>query len=193
MTMVSMQSRWALFLLAAGTALTSACVIKTTTGDTGTGGAGGSSSGTGGGPTDSGIADVSRDAWQDGGSGVDSCDQCMVMKCSTEMDDCLNDTACFTGDPGAPGQYEQVTACVEQLRTMRSVKRIDLRTCGTRVGTSSDWPPVGMADTTINVINCLATGQTMVLMNNGWASTAQVMDPWAPNSCAKLACTSMVQ
>jgi hypothetical protein len=235
MTRVSMRWTWALVLVAGGAVFTPACVIKATTGDSGTGGttgatgtpttsttvsatatgsvtatvgsggatgsttsgttggAGGSSSGTGGAPTDSGIADASRDAWQDGGSGVDSCDQCMVMKCLTEMNACLNDSQCFTGDPMDPGQYETVIACVEQLRTMRAVKRIDLRTCGLRVGTGSAWPPVGMADTTTDVINCMATGQTMIPMNNSWADSQNVTQPWAPDSCAKLACTSMVQ
>jgi hypothetical protein len=133
------------------------------------------------------------DAWQDGGSGVDSCDQCMVMNCSQEFDDCFADPMCISGDPMKPGQYEVVTACVEQLRTSRAVKRVDLRNCGLTVGTGSAWPPVGMADSTTNIINCMATGQTNVPMNNSWADPQNVTQPWAPNSCAKLACTSMVQ
>jgi hypothetical protein len=133
------------------------------------------------------------DAGQDGGSGVDSCDQCMVMKCSQEMNECFADPMCISGDPMAPGQYEIVTACVEQLRTMTAVKRGDLRMCGLRVGTGTAWPPVGMADSTTNIINCMATGETNVPMNNDWAAPQNLMTPWAPTSCAKLACTSMVQ
>jgi len=143
---------------------------------------------------DSGVIyDASGDAWQDGGSGLDACDKCLDMQCGKELDDCLADPVCFSGDPQDPGQYEQVTSCVEQLRTRQAVKRPDLRNCGLTVGTGSGWPPDGMADTTTNLINCMATGQTMIPMNNSWADTQNLSQPWAPASCAKLACTSMVQ
>ena len=33
----------------------------------------------------------------------------------------------------------------------------------------------------------------MVLMNNSWADFQRPNDPWTPNGCAKLACTSMVR
>jgi hypothetical protein len=133
-----------------------------------------------------------RDAWVDGG-GLDACDTCLDMQCGPELDACLNDPICFTGDPQDPGQFEQVIACVEQKRTMQSVKRPDLRSCGLVVGTGTGWPPDGMADTTTDVINCMATGQSMVPMNNSWADQQNLSQPWAANSCAKLACTAMVQ
>jgi hypothetical protein len=115
------------------------------------------------------------------------------MQCAAELTACLDDPVCFTGDPQNPGQYERVITCVEQMRTMKAVKRADLVTCGLRVGTGSGWPPDGMADTTTDVINCMVTGQMGVPMNNSWANSSNINSPWPANGCAKLACTSMVQ
>jgi hypothetical protein len=160
-------------------------------------GAGGSSGGSGGSGTggwmDSGVRDASGDVWQDGGPGIDDCDKCLVMQCSKELEACLDDPACFSGDPQDPGQYEGVIACVEQKRTTQAVKRADLVDCGLVAVPGVGWPPDDMADTTTDLINCMATGQTMVPMNNSWANSTNINMAWAPNSCAKLACTSKVQ
>jgi hypothetical protein len=116
----------------------------------------------------------------------------MVMQCDKEFDACFADPMCFSGDPDAPGQYEQVIECVEQRRTMQAVKRIDLRTCGQIIGNRTGWPPDGMTPATTDIINCMATGQTMIPMNNSWADNANITQVWPPMSCAKLACTSMI-
>jgi hypothetical protein len=160
-----------------------------TTGSTGAGGNAGTGYGGSGGWADSGV----KDAAGDSGPGIDACDDCMLMKCAQEFQDCLDDPICFSPDGDGSGQYEKVVNCVEQKRTIMSVKRPDLRSCGLTVGTGSGWPPDGMADTTTNIMNCMATGQTMVPMNNSWADPMNLTQPWAANSCAKIACTSMVQ
>ena len=180
-----------------GGASVSTSGTSSTTSSSSTGGAGGTtgtggSSGTGG-TTDAGSRDAATDSGSEGGTGIDACDSCMVMQCAKEFDDCFDDPMCFSGDPSAPGQYELVVECVEQKRTMQDVKRIDFRTCGQIVGTGIDWPPPGMTEATTNIMNCMATGQTMIPMNNSWASNANITQVWPPNSCAKLACTSRIQ
>jgi hypothetical protein len=159
----------------------------------GAGGSGGQGGTAGaGGQADAG-KDGPYDAGQEAGTGIDACDQCVVMQCSKEFDDCFADPMCFTGDPDDPGQYEQVTSCVEQRRTMQAVKRIDLRSCGQQVGNGIGWPPDGMSEATTNIINCMATGQTSIPMNNSWADNTNITQVWPTTSCAKLACTSMIQ
>jgi hypothetical protein len=75
---------------------------------------------------------------------------------------------------------------------VRPVKRADLRSCGTQVGTNDLWPPDGMVDTTRNLINCMATGITGESENDAWANSSNVNNAWASTSCAKLACTSQL-
>jgi hypothetical protein len=136
---------------------------------------------------DSGIYDASADA----GPGLDPCDKCLDMQCGTELDACLKDDMCFTGDPQNPGQYELVVACVENLRVTQKVRRVDFRDCGidTVNASGTAWPPIGMAQTTTNVMNCMAMGQPN---DNTWASSTNVTQAWPTNSCAALACTAMI-
>jgi hypothetical protein len=113
------------------------------------------------------------------------------MQCGQEFDACVSDSACYTGDSSAPGQYELVVACVENLRVMQKVKRVDLRDCGIDAvnATGTLWPPNGMAVTTTNIMNCMAMGQPN---DNTWASSTNVTQPWPTTSCAALACTSQL-
>jgi hypothetical protein len=175
-----------------GSAGTSGGSVSTTGGATTSGGAssgaGGEAAGAGGTGGDGG-ADGQGGA---GGASFDDCDSCLDAKCQKELDACLADPLCVSDAGDGSGQYEQIVVCVEQIRTTRPVKRIDLRTCGTQVGTNDLWPPDGMVDTTRNLINCMATGVTNEAENDAWANSSNISNPWAAGSCAKLACTSQL-
>jgi hypothetical protein len=152
-------------------------------------GAGGEAGGAGGTGGDGGQGG----AGGAGGASFDDCESCLDAKCQKELDACLADPLCISDAGDGSGQYEQIMVkCVDPIRTTRPVKRIDLRTCGTQVGTNDLWPPDGMADTTRNLINCMATGVTNEAENDAWANSSNVSNPWAAGSCAKLACTSQL-
>jgi hypothetical protein len=186
------------------------CVCAGSTGGTGAGGdaAGGAANGSGGDATTNGGAAAGGEANATGGASssyggaagesaggaaaaLDACDTCMSNTCSTELDACLADPTCFSDQADGSGQYEQVTACVEELRATQAVKRADLRDCGIVAisGTGFDWPPPEMAVTTTNVINCMAMG---VPNDSTWADDANIDTPWPTTSCAKLSCTSQL-
>jgi hypothetical protein len=153
-------------------------------------GAGGEAGGAGGGIGGDGGQGGAGGA---GGASFDDCESCLDAKCQKELDACLADPLCISDAGDGSGQYEQIMVkCVDPIRTTRPVKRIDLRTCGTQVGTNDLWPPDGMADTTRNLINCMATGVTNEAENDAWANSSNVSNPWAAGSCAKLACTSQL-
>jgi hypothetical protein len=135
-----------------------------------------------------------------GGLGGDVCDECLLQQCPAEFDACLSDPACF-GD-GTSGQFEDMITCIEQVRAMTPpapAKRIDVVNCGIVVGNNASsfaWPPDGMAQTTTDLINCMATGMQNTPNNNGWAqgdpdvATDPISQKWADGSCAKSSCTS---
>jgi hypothetical protein len=148
--------------------------------------------GSGGDPSGGIGGEGASDAGGQGGASFDDCDACADAKCTAEFDACLDDPICITEDVNGTGQYEVIIDCMEKIRATRPLKRIDLRNCGTTVGTGSAWPPDGMAPTTLNLVNCIATGVTGDSMNNAWADNANISNPWAANSCAKLACTSQL-
>jgi hypothetical protein len=182
-----------------GSTSTTGGSTSTTGGSTSTtGGAitsGGASSGAGGEAGGAGGAGGDGEQGGNGGAGgasFDDCDSCLDAKCQKELDACLLDPLCVSDAGDGSGQYEQIVVCVDQIRTTRAVKRVDLRTCGTQVGTNDLWPPDGMADTTRNLINCMATGVTNEAENDAWANSSNVSNPWAAGSCAKLACTSQL-
>ncbi|HWA77383.1 MAG TPA: hypothetical protein VG937_33840 [Polyangiaceae bacterium] len=154
-------------------------------------GAGGEAAGSGGTGGDGG-GDGQGGAGGAGGASFDDCESCLDAKCQKELDACLGDPLCFSDAGDGSGQYEQIIVCVDQIRVSRPVKRIDLRTCGTQVGTNDLWPPDGMADTTRNLINCMATGVTNEAENDAWANSSNVNNVWAASSCAKLACTAQL-
>jgi hypothetical protein len=168
----------------------------TTTGGSSAAGAGGSSAGAGGDDTQVGGNGGAANAGAGGEGGVsfDDCDTCLDTKCTAELDACLADTQCISDDLNGSGQYEQVVACVEGIRTTRPVKRIDLRDCGNSVGSNLNnlWPPDEMTVATVDLINCMATGVANEAGNSAWANQANVTNAWAPASCAKLACTSQL-
>lgn len=170
--------------------------------DTTPGGSAGASAGAGGDGTAGAMAgaggdggDGSGDAGGQGGASFDSCDACLDARCTKEFDACLADPVCFEDAVNGMGQYQVVVVeCVDKIRATRPVKRADLRDCGNSVGAgaSTEWPPQGMTVATVDLLNCMATGQTNESGNNAWANESNIMNPWAANSCAKLACTSQL-
>lgn len=168
----------------------------TTGGNTATTGGGSSdAAGSGGEETiGGGAGGMGGDAGGQGGASFDDCDTCLDAKCTNELDACLDDPVCFTGDIDNPGQYEQVVRCVDTIRLTRPVKRADLRDCGNSVGSSLStlWPPEEMSVATVDLINCMATGVANESGNSAWANSSNIMNVWAPGSCAKLACTAVL-
>lgn len=175
-----------------GSAVTTGGSVATTGGSAttpgGAGGAGGDGTGVGGNPAGG------EDAGGQGGAGFDDCDACLDAKCTAEFDACFADSQCISDDFDGSGQFEEIIACTETIRVSRPVKRVDLRTCGTMVSNinSTLWPPEDMTVATLNLVNCLATGQAGEAMNNSWANEANINNVWPASSCAKLACTSQL-
>jgi hypothetical protein len=165
----------------------------TTGGAASVAGSGGDGSGALGGSGGAG-GDGAGDAGGQGGASYDDCDACIDARCTKEFDACLQDSVCISEEADGSGQYEQVVACVEMIRTTRPVKRADLRDCGNSVGSglSTLWPPEEMTVATVDLINCMATGQTNESGNSAWANQSNITNPWAAGSCAKLACTSQL-
>jgi hypothetical protein len=163
-----------------------------TTGGSSAAGAGGDIVGGNGGAGNDGPG--GQGAGGEGGASYDDCDTCLDAKCTAELDACFADTQCFSDAADGSGQYEQVVACVENIRRTRPVKRVDLRDCGNMVGSNLNtlWPPDEMTVATVDLINCMATGVANEAGNSAWANQANVTNAWAPASCAKLACTSQL-
>jgi hypothetical protein len=188
-----------------GGSTTTGGVSSTGGASTSTGGApqgtGGAGSSTGGASQSTGGAVTAGGAGGAGGSGGDdeqgyagatgdACLDCLADKCTDELDACVADTQCFSEEVDGSGQFEQISNCVESQRAAGAVKRNALRTCGIEVGSSSGWPPDGMTEATLNLVNCLATGQSGIPNNNSWADADNLSMKWAASSCAALACTS---
>jgi len=168
-----------------------------------TGGAGNTSNG-----GSSGSGTAAADAGGAGGEGGaallpdfgDDCELCLATLCENELNACLDDPACFDGDGN--GQYERIATCVNDQRAMGLVKRDVMRACGVNLGsgptnpTFDEWAPEGMADSTTNLLNCMATSSSEA-PNADWANDVETnypegkpVTPWPADSCAKLACTS---
>lgn len=132
------------------------------------------------------------------------CEACLAVLCKDEYDACLTDEQCFSEMGDGSGQYERIAACIIDQRASGLVKRDVVRGCGVTIGASPDpdlqsaWAPEGMADTTTNLLNCMATSSKET-PNADWANSDEnfpIVDdmvmptPWPSDSCAKLACTS---
>ncbi|HKQ68152.1 MAG TPA: hypothetical protein VJT73_02370 [Polyangiaceae bacterium] len=167
------------------------------TGASGSAGAGGAagSGGAAGASKDASVTDAIAisDGPADDGPTYDQCDDCIVAQCAVEFDECVAEPICLAPNANAPkGQYDLVVDCVDMKRVTQPVKRADFRDCGVQVvnqfGTL--WPPIGMHDTTTNLMNCIANGPTDVPDKSSWANSANINSPWPLRSCAKLACTA---
>jgi hypothetical protein len=163
-------------------------------GQAGAGGVGGV-----GGVGDSGAGGLGG-AGGSGGASADACEDCLLANCTAELDACLDDIRCFNDDASAPGQYQDMVQCIDQVRVMHSVKRVDVVDCGLAIANSASlaWPPDEMATTTTDLINCMATGESNKPNNNGWSdgdpdvATDPISQKWADGSCAKSSCTSQL-
>lgn len=184
-----------------------------TAGKTGTsqGGSGNGSQAGAGNDTTEGGADNAGGSGEGGagGAGVaidpDDCYSCLAVQCPQELDACLNDPTCISADADGTGQYERISTCIEAERASGLVKRDVVRGCGVTIGASPDpdvisaWAPVGMAATTTNLMNCMATSGSET-PNADWANSdanfpvdaQNNVKPtaWPADSCAKLSCTS---
>jgi hypothetical protein len=141
----------------------------------------------------------------EGGAGFPDfldCNECLDALCKTELDACLADEQCFSTAGDGSGEYEAVSTCIETARASGLVKRDAVRSCGLTFGASADpdatfpdWAPSGMAATTTDLVNCMATSSSET-PNPQWANDipnnfpASGPTPWPADSCAKLACTS---
>lgn len=173
------------------------------------GGAPNSSAGTGGtkytaGTNAGGVAAVNGGAGGEGGAAtpdyMEDCSACLLDLCATEMDACAADEQCLSADGLGGGEYDAISSCIELARLDGLVKRDAVRGCGVTFGASpapdavSAWAPQDMAPTTTNLLNCMATSNSLPT-NANWANDPanfpnDVPAPWPADSCAKLACTS---
>jgi hypothetical protein len=171
------------------------------------GGAPSSSGGKGGtytaGTGAGGVDAVNGGAGGEGGAAPDymeDCQKCLADLCKTEFDACFADPDCFSADGDGTGEYEAISTCIETARADGLVKRDAVRGCGVTFGASPDpdsvslWAPQAMAATTTNLLNCLATSDSLPT-NADWANDPANFPngtpaPWPADSCAKLACTS---
>jgi hypothetical protein len=130
----------------------------------------------------------------------------LLQQCNTELEACLDDPICFSTDGDGTGQYERIIACIDRERETGLVKRDVVRGCGVTIGASSnpdlvsDWAPESMADTTTNLLNCLATSASDPKGPNAdWANDMATNFPnnmptaWPADSCAKISCTGKLQ
>lgn len=174
--------------------------------DSGGGTGGGDSGGSGGGDAGSGGGDPGGAGGMSGAAGAagmsgggaggaptyEECLDCLLERCPNELEDCLDSDVC-SNEQGT-GQYDFFAECVEAERPFGSINRTLLRECGNQVIEGQViWPPEGMSPATRDLINCLATGVADVnpdMPNNDWADDEQITQPWAAESCARLACTS---
>jgi hypothetical protein len=132
----------------------------------------------------------------DGGSGPDvdpartECEACLVTQCRTEIDDCVLDPACYSPLVDNSGMFEQLVTCVDQLRATQTVTRSSLLYCVAGITRDELWPPVELGATTVDLIDCMASGESGVRMNYGWANAQSVSLPWPTTSCGATACSS---
>jgi len=152
-----------------------------------------------------GVAPVTGGAGGEGGAGpvvfpaFATCEECLAELCPTEFDACFSDEQCFSAASDGSGEYEAISLCIEGERAKGIAKRDAVRGCGVTFGASpdaslaSDWAPVGMAPTTTNLLNCMATSNSLT-PDADWANDPanfpnDVPTAWPEDSCAKLACT----
>jgi hypothetical protein len=132
----------------------------------------------------------------DGGAGPDvdpartECEACLVTQCRTEIDDCVLDPACYSPLADNSGMFEQVVTCVDQLRATQPVTRSSFLYCVAAITRDENWPPVELGATTVDLIDCMASGESEVRMNYDWADAQSVSLPWPTASCAATACSS---
>jgi hypothetical protein len=170
-----------------------------TKGYAGTSTTGGTGNGTGGDET------VPADGGAGGAAGagpvVDptaNCEDCLAALCPTQWDACLADPDCVDDD--GSGQYADIMiGCIEPERANGVVTRDKVRGCGFTMGVSSDpntidvWAPEPMAQSTADLMNCMAMGKAMP--DASWANDPDnfpngMPKPWPAGTCAKLSCAS---
>ena len=170
-----------------------------TKGYAGTSTTGGTGNGTGGDET------VPADGGAGGAAGsgpvIDptaNCEDCLATLCPTQMDACLADPDCVADD--GSGQYQDIIiGCIGDERANGVVTRDKVRGCGFTMGASSDpnttdiWAPEPMAQSTADLMNCMAMGAAMP--DASWANDPanfpnDVPKPWPAGTCAKLSCAS---
>jgi len=132
------------------------------------------------------------------------CLDCLADRCAKEYAACDADPACISADLDGTGQYERIAACIDKERVKGVVRRDVVRGCGVTIGTSpnpdfiSAWAPENMADTTTNLLNCMADAPGAEPAS--WANDDKNYPidgndmihptPWADGTCAKDACAS---
>jgi hypothetical protein len=154
--------------------------------------------------------DVSPAAAGDGAGGeapvIDptDCETCLATLCPTQWDACAADPNCISAEGDGSGQYEKIMIdCVGMERVNSVVTRDKVRGCGFTMGVSSDpnttdlWAPDAMAQSTADIMNCMAMGASPA-PDASWANDQanfpnDVPKPWPAGTCAKLACTSQIQ
>ncbi len=141
----------------------------------------------------------------EGGAPIDfdpnDCEACLAVVCPAELDACLDDTQCFDGE--GTGEYERISDCITKQRVSGLVKRDVVRACGVSIGSSPSgnlndlWAPQGMAASTTNLLNCLASSEAAG-SDAKWANDPAnypggVPTPWPEDSCAKISCTDKLE
>jgi hypothetical protein len=128
-----------------------------------------------------------------------NCEDCLAALCPTQWDACNADPNCINQDDGS-GQYADIMIdCIGAERVNGVVTRDKVRGCGFTMGVSSDpnttdlWAPEPMAQSTADLMNCMAMGATMP--DASWANDPanfpnDVPKPWPAGTCAKLSCAS---
>lgn len=133
-----------------------------------------------------------------------TCLDCLDARCANEYAACDADPTCISTDLDGTGQYERIAACIDKERIKGVVRRDVVRGCGVTIGANanpdfiSDWAPEGMADTTTNLLNCMADAPGAEPAS--WANDDRNFPidgndminptPWAEGTCAKDACAS---
>jgi len=132
------------------------------------------------------------------------CLECLDARCAKEYAACDADAKCISAELDGSGQYERIAECIDKERVKGVVKRDVVRGCGVTIGANPDpdvisaWAPEGMADTTTNLLNCMADApgaepaswanddKNYPIDNNDMINPT----PWADGTCAKDACAS---
>lgn len=196
--------------LADGTYAACSCA---TSSDGGSGGAAaGGATVTGGASSTGGASGGASGAGEAGAgdSGIDptDCEGCLATLCTTQWQACEADPVCLSAMTDGTGQYEEIIACINKARASGLVKRDVVRGCGVSIGESAEpdyspWAPPSMAQTTTDLMNCMAdapgtpTAQAGAWANDDTNYPVDDMDviqpaPWPAGTCAKLACTSAI-
>jgi len=132
------------------------------------------------------------------------CLECLNDRCAAQYAACDADPTCISAELDNSGQYERIAACIDKERIKGVVKRDVVRGCAVTIGASpepdfiSDWAPEGMAETTTNLLNCMADAPGAKAAS--WANDDKNYPvdgndminptPWAAGTCAKDACAS---